>query len=106
MVPISASSQSSIAAQQNNVLADRRLSRSRVAARGGRGGPARIAMRTLRANAECAYISFHLYCFRFIHLLILCLNISIGVVEGMPCLCIYHYSLFTVGDSNQEPSKW
>ena len=35
------------------------------------GGPARIPMRTLRANAECAYIGFHLYCFPFCHLLIL-----------------------------------
>ena len=39
---------------------------------GGRGGaPARTALRTLRANAECAYIGFHLYCFPFCHLLIL-----------------------------------
>ena len=32
---------------------------------------ARTALRTLRANAECAYIGFHLYCFPFCHLLIL-----------------------------------
>ena len=38
---------------------------------GGGGGPARTALRTLRANAECAYIGFHLYCFPFCHLLIL-----------------------------------
>ena len=27
-------------------------------------------------------------------------------ISGVPCFCIYNYSLFTVGDSNQEPSKW
>ena len=41
---------------------------------GGGGGPARTALRTLRANAECAYIGFHLYCFPFCHLLILWLK--------------------------------
>ena len=38
---------------------------------GGRGESGRTALRTLRANAECAYIGFHLYCFPFCHLLIL-----------------------------------
>ena len=46
----------------------------------GRGGwgPARTALRTLRAKAECAYMGFHLYCFPFCHLLILwihCLDV-------------------------------
>ena len=40
---------------------------------GGRVGRglARTALRTLCANAECAYIGFHLYCFPFCYLLIL-----------------------------------
>ena len=43
---------------------------------GGRVGRglARTALRTLRANAECAYIGFHLHCFPFCHLLILCVK--------------------------------
>ena len=32
------------------------------------GGPARTALRTLRAEADCAYIGLHFYCFPFCHL--------------------------------------
>ena len=32
------------------------------------GGPARTALRTLRTDADCAYIVFHLYYFPFCHL--------------------------------------
>ena len=34
----------------------------------GVGDPARTALLTLRANADCAYIGFNLYCFPFCHL--------------------------------------
>ena len=72
-VHISSSSQSSIAAQQKIVLADGSLC-SRQQSGGGEGGggvgggAACTALLTLRANADCAYIGFHLYCFPFCHL--------------------------------------
>ena len=66
-VHISSSSQSSIATQQKIVLADGSLC-SRQQSGGEGGGPARTALLTLRANADCAYIGFHLYCFPFCHL--------------------------------------
>ena len=37
----------------------------------GGGGPARTALRTLQAVADCAYIGFHLYCFSILSSLIL-----------------------------------
>ena len=61
--------------------------------RGGEGGPARTALRTLRANAECAYIGFHLYCFPFCHLLILWLcPISLHMKANLAFLffCVPH----------------
>ena len=46
---------------------------------------ARTALRTtLRANAECAHIGFHLYCFPFCHLLILCMLVIQASTPAVP----------------------